>query len=203
MTKLNWGGARNNKDRVSHALTQAQCEDFLDAIKRMVANGMPPNRFLTVHWERLGIAPADCMPAITGFNRLARDWARKQGFELAVVWVRENDDGDRSKGNHWHALYHVPEPILGVFTGKMTRRWLKQIAAGKYVKGGIVTRVIGRRSSDYRNALELYRVNLEALATGYFLKGASREAAFSLDLPRWEEGGKVRGKRWGRSQNLR
>jgi hypothetical protein len=142
------------------------------------------------------------MPAITGFIRLARDWARKQGFELAVIWVRENDEGDGFKGDHWHALYHIPEPILGAFTRKMTRRWLKQLVAGEYRSGAIKTRVIGRRSSDYLKAPELYRANLASLAISYLLKGASREAAHQLSLQRWSEGGRVIGKRWGRSQNL-
>lgn len=202
MTKRNWGGARNSKERCSDALTRAQCEGFLTALRSMVAKGMPPNRFLTVHWERLGIAPTDCMPAITGFIRRARDWARKQGFELAVIWVRENDEGDGFKGDHWHALYHIPEPILEAFTRKMTMRWLKQLVSGKYRVGAVKTRVIGRRSNDYRHALELYQRNLKILAVSYLLKGASREAAFALNLPRWHEGGNVTGKRWGRSQNL-
>ena len=202
MAKGSWGGARNSKERYSDALTRAQCEGFLDALKSMIAEGMPPNRFLTVHWEKLGLAPVDCMPAITGFFRLARDWARKRGHEIGWLWIRENDFGDGMKGEHVHILLHIPEPIIGEFTRRMTRRWLLRLAGGKYVKGASRFDTIGPRASDYRQAPELYRENLGKLVVGYLFKGASKEAAHELGLPRWNDGGRIVGKRWGRSQNV-
>lgn len=197
-----WGGARNRKDRLSDALTRAQCEAILASVVAMIARGMPPNRFLTVHWEKLGVAPAECMDAISGFIRLARDWARKQGHEIAWLWIRENDFGDGMKGEHVHILLHIPEPILGEFTRRMTRRWLLRVTGGKYVKGASKFDTIGQRASDYRNAPEIYRENLSKLLVGYLLKGASKQTAHELLLPRWDEGGRIVGKRWGRSQNL-
>jgi hypothetical protein len=197
-----WGGARNRKDRLSDALTRAQCEAILASVDAMIAKGMPPNRFLTVHWEKLGVAPAECMEAISGFIRLARDWARKQGHEIGWLWIRENDFGDGMKGEHVHILLHIPEPLLPVFIRTMTRRWLLRVTGSKYSKGAARFDTIGQRASDYRNAPEIYRENLSKLLVGYLLKGASRDAARELALPRWDDGGRIAGKRWGRSQNL-
>lgn len=197
-----WGGARKRKHEFSEALTRAQCEAILASVDAMIARGMPPNRFLTVHWEKQGVAPADAFACQAAFFRLARDWARKRGNEISYVWIRENDFGDGMKGEHVHILLHIPEPLLPVIIRSMTRRWLLRVTAHKYEKGAILTRVIGRRASDYRNAPELYRANLASLLVGYLLKGASKEAARELALPRCGDGGRIKGKRWGRSQNL-
>tara|TARA_R110001606_G_scaffold88649_2_gene199635 strand:+ start:22651 stop:23274 length:624 start_codon:yes stop_codon:yes gene_type:complete len=198
-----WGGARNRKDRLSDALTRAQCLGILASVDAMVARGMPPNRFLTVHWEKLGVAPVDCLPAMSGFFRLARDWARKRGYEIGWLWIRENDFGDGSKGEHVHILLHIPESILQAFVRSMARRWLLRVTGSKYRKGAAKFDTIGQRASDYRNAPEIYRANLSSLVIGYLLKGASQEAARELALPRWDDGGRIVGKRWGRSQGLR
>jgi hypothetical protein len=198
-----WGGARNRKDRLSDTLTRGQCLAILESLDVMIAKGMPPNRFLTVHWEKLGVAPADAFDKQSSFFNLARDWARKRGHEIAWVWIRENDFGDGMKGEHVHILFHVPEPIIGKFTRRMTRRWLLRVTGRKYVKGGARFDTIGQRASDYLNAPEIYRENLSKLLVGYLLKGASKDAANALGLPRWDDGGKIVGKRWGRSQKLR
>jgi hypothetical protein len=197
-----WGGARNRKDRLSDALTREQCVAILASVDAMVARGMQPNRFLTVHWEKLGVVPAAALEKQSRFIRLARDWARKRGHEIGWLWIRENDFGDGMKGEHVHILLHIPEPIIGEFTRRMTRRWLLRVTGGKYVKGGARFDTIGQRASDYRNAPEIYRENLSKLVVGYLLKGASKEAAHELTLPRWNDGGRIVGKRWGRSQNL-
>ena len=203
MSGSGWGGARKRKNEFSDALTRAQCLAILASVDAMIARGMPPNRFLTVHWEKLGVAPADAFEKQSRFFNLARDWARKRGHEIAWLWIRENDFGDGMKGEHVHILLHVPEPLLPVIIRTMTRRWLLRVTDGKYVKGASRFVTIGQRASDYRNAPEIYRENLSKLLVGYLLKGASKEAAHELALPRCADGGRVMGKRWGRSQNLR
>jgi hypothetical protein len=202
MNGKGWGGARNRKDRLSDALTRSQCEAILASVDAMIARGMPPNRFLTVHWEKQGVAPADALNRLSAFRNLARDWARKQGHEIGWLWIRETDFGDGMKGEHVHILLHVPEPILRAFIQPMTRRWLLRVTGGKYVKGASRFDTIGPRASDYRNAPEIYRENLSKLLVGYLLKGASKDAAHELGLPRWGDGGRIVGKRWGRSQNM-
>jgi hypothetical protein len=197
-----WGGARNRKDRFSDALTRAQCEALTDTLKASISLNMPFNRMLTIHWENLGVAPADSLAVLTAFNSLARNWAHKRGYSIAFVWIRENDFGDGSKGEHVHILLHIPEPILREFIETMTQRWLLRVTGCKYVKGTARFDTIGQRASDYRNAPDIYRENLGKLVFGYLFKGASKEAARELSLSRWDDGGRIVGKRWGRSQNL-
>lgn len=201
MSGNGWGGARKRKQDFSVAVKRAQCEAILASVDAMLARRMPPNRFLTIHWEKLGVAPADAFDKQASFFKLARDWARKRGHEIAWVWIRENDFGDGMKGEHVHILLHIPEPLFPAIIRSMARRWLVRVTGRKYVKGAILTRVIGQRASDYRNAPDIYRKNLSKLVVGYLLKGASKEAAQELGLPRWDDGGKIAGKRWGRSQN--
>lgn len=197
-----WGGARNRKDRFSESIKLEQCEKILETVRVSLGLDMPFNRMLTIHWEKLGVVPADGLAVLTAFNSLARDWARKRGHSIAYLWIRENDFGDGSKGEHVHILLHIPEPILREFIQPMTRRWLLRVTGGKYIKGAARFDTIGQRASDYRNAQEIYRENLGKLVVGYLLKGASKEATRELGLPRENDGGRIEGKRWGRSQNL-
>jgi hypothetical protein len=80
---------------------------------------------------------------------------------------------------------------------------LLRVTGSKYSKGAARFDTIGQRASDYRNAPEIYRENLGKLVVGYLLKGALKEVAHELALPRWNEGGRIAGKRWGRSQNFK
>jgi hypothetical protein len=61
---------------------------------------------------------------------------------------------------------------------------------------------IGQRASDFRNAPETYRANLSKLLVGYLLKGAAKDAARKLGLPRCDDGGRIVGKRSGWSQKF-
>lgn len=201
MKENSWGGARNSKDRCSDALTLLQCSQIISVVRHSISIDLPFNRMLTIHWEKLGVEPSNCFAVLSAFNNLARNWARKRGYSICCLWIRESDFGDGSKGEHVHILLHLPEPILRDFVQSMTRRWVLKVTGGKYVKGAIKFDTIGQRASDYRNAPAIYRANLSKLVIGYLLKGASKEAARKLSLPRWGDGGRIVGKRWGRSQN--
>lgn len=172
----------------------------------MVSRGLHPNRFLTVHWQSLLgdiYCAAHCIDYQRRFFELARGWANKRGCPIAYLYVRENDFGDGSKGDHAHILLHIPEPIAPIFTRAMTRRWIKRAIGGPYIKSGVKYRIVGRRADNYINNKPLYFENLDHLLHDYMLKGANREAARALALKQYGKGGIVTGKRWGRSQNLR
>ncbi len=97
------GGARNSVSRTSEALTLADAEKLLAATKRAIARGRPFNRFLTVHWEAMGLTDWEAMAATTAFLKYLREWLR---CETAYVWTRENGDG---KGSYLHILTYFPE----------------------------------------------------------------------------------------------
>lgn len=83
----------------------------------------------------------------------------------------------------------------------MTRKWINA-AGGKYsAKVSKIVPVGGRLDCADTNPGH-YRANVEAMAN-YMVKGSADAVAkeLSLNLRKWS--GRVIGKRWGRTQNLR
>jgi hypothetical protein len=194
-TRNGWGGARSRRDRTSDALTLQQAEKLIAAAHRAIGLGLPLNRHITIHWERAGVADADAAAATARFLKLAGDWLAKRGQRFAWVWSRENGG---TKGSHVHILAHVP---AGGEIGGLQRRWLRRATSSPYRKGTIHTARVGGTASAWRTAPAVYRDNL-AVVLGYALKGTETAAAAKLGLPKQEPGGRIRGKRCARSQNL-
>lgn len=121
-----WGGARNNA--VSTALTAKQIAGLRSSFKRAIMVSLPFNRFVTVHWGALGIEDHNAAKATGRLIKLASDWCATKGIKMTWCWVRENDDGDGSKGNHVHIALHCPSEVP---IGRMWRRWLKRLTIKK------------------------------------------------------------------------
>ncbi|MEN3976448.1 hypothetical protein [Emcibacter sp. SYSU 3D8] len=190
-----WGGARNRRDRVSHALTLKQATNIIEAARYAIRIGLPFNRHITIHWETAGIPDSRAAWATGRYLKLMGDWVAKQGGCIAWVWVRENGDG---KGSHTHILVHVP---AGLPIGSIQRRWLRRITGKPYKAGTIHTTRIGGTLAAAQAVTEAYLANLgEAVA--YVLKGASADSAAALGLDKLEPGGSIIGKRTATSQNL-
>jgi hypothetical protein len=194
------GGKRERKGRITYTLTAKQCADIINAVFDAHARELPFNRFVTVHWERAGRKPDQGATATQAFIKSIRDWLHAQGLPFAYIWVRENDFGDGTKGDHVHILLHLPK---GKTLGRLQRRWLKSITGKPYEKGAILTRVIAGHSQAALNAPEHYWVNVCTLAE-YVLKGGTKRdlEALGLEGCRWGEGGRVMGQRCGMSRNL-
>lgn len=187
-----WGGARNRADRVTYGLSAKQVADTIDAAATAWAIGLPLTRHITIHWERAGV-PDDRAAAATGaLLKLASQFLQKRGHRFAYLWVRENDDGDGSKGSHVHILAHIPLAAASAFTG-MQRRWLRRVTGRIYRAGVIRTTRIGRTLRAATATPEAYGGNL-ASVVAYLVKGASDGVAGGA--------GRVVGKRSGRSQNV-
>lgn len=197
---LGWGGARNRADRVSDGLTAKQVTALWRAVGRATDIGLPLNRHWTIHWGRLGLLDSEACTATGALLTLVRDWLRKQGLPFAYVWVRENDAGDPDKGSHVHILLHLSEYV--VWSGWRTRRWIERATGRAYRTGASCTKVIGRSRKTAYAATEAFLVNLGAVAA-YVAKGASIDAVEALGRDWSQPGGRIIGKRWGRSQNLR
>lgn len=195
-----WGGARNRANRVSHELTAAQVAATIDAAATAWARGMPFNRHITIHWERAGVPDSRAAVATGAFLKLVRQFLRSRGERFAYVWVRENDAGDGSKGSHVHILAYVRPDAAAAFTA-MQRRWLRRVTGRAYRAGVIRTARIGGRLRTATAAPEVYRANLAAIVA-YVLKGALPDATRARDLVRYSDGGRIIGKRVGRSQNV-
>lgn len=184
---------------MSHVLSPDEQAAILSAIVKAKESGLPLNRMVTIHWERAGVRPGrDCAKATAAFLKYAGDLIRRHDGVLAYVWVRENDRGDGSKGDHVHILCHVPE---GITLGRWQRGWIRRISGGSYRAKTILTRSIGGSIRAATSNPDHYDANLMAAAE-YILKGGTAEAARALSLGRWGEGGRVIGKRIGISKNL-
>lgn len=192
------GGVRERKGKISNALSVNAVRRIGTAIDTASFVGLAFNRFITIHWELAGIAEIDAPRATAAFLKYARDYLASKGLPFAYVWVRENDDGDGSKGHHVHILAHLPR---GQSLGPLQRRWIKKITGQKYRSKTILTCTIARHAEAAYNQPSLYQLNL-AVLRDYVLKGASFDAAATFSLPSWRRGGKVMGKRFGMSKNL-
>lgn len=194
------GGARNRADRTSAGLTEKQVRAIFAAVARASAIDLPLNRHWTVHWTRAGVTDDKACAATGALLTLVRDWLRKHGHRFACVWVRENDDGDGSKGSHVHILLYVPIELK--WCGWRNRRWLERVTRRAYVARTSRTQVVGGSKSAAKPSLAPFRANLRAI-TAYISKSAPTGALRALGVDRHGEGGTVIGKRWGRSEALR
>lgn len=203
-----WGGARNRAERETLALSLQQARGLVAAVTHATAIGLPMNRLVTVHWGALGLTDAEAAKATGRLLKLLREALAERGLPFACAWVRENDDGDGSKGSHVHVLAHVP--AAGAATLRRLRAWARLAAGGRfnkrtgriegpaYVADAVDTRRIGGRLSVGR---ELHAVN-QAMVLAYLLKGTNKQTAEKLKLERLEPGGRVIGKRAGWSENV-
>jgi hypothetical protein len=192
------GGARPRRGKISDALDVKQVQQIMQAIIAAHLIGLPFNRFITIHWERAGLTGLDAARATSRFLKLARDNLASKRLSFAYVWVRENDDGDGSKGDHVHILAHLPK---GQSLGRWQRRWIRGITGKAYRTKVVHTRMIARHSDAAHTMPALYRLNL-AILSDYVLKGASFDAAKAFAVPTWRLGGKVTGQRMGMSRKL-
>ena len=198
---LRHGGARNSKARISDVLTLSKAQATIAAAYQATKIGLPFNRFVTIHFERAGMADAEAATATGDMMKLATDWMRKRGYEIAYAWVRENDTGDGSKGSHVHILYHCPE-ALPIGRNRMWQKWICNVSDRPYRAKTIRrSRAIGPTLNSYLNNPPAYLQNLDRVLA-YVVKGVSPADAITLGLPEQEAGGRIMGKRAGQSQNL-
>ncbi|MBO6825361.1 MAG: hypothetical protein JJ879_04110 [Sneathiella sp.] len=191
------GGARNNADRESYALTVAQVDNLKAAQLHAGKIGLPLTRMITIHWEAAGV-PLEGMARATGrFIDLLSKALARHGSATAWLWTHENCG---LKGGHCHLLVHVPSGLVAVIA-RLQLGWLRRITGGVYRARVIHSKPIGGRLGLEGSNPELYLANLEK-ALAYLLKGASVEAAKKFKLHRIKPGGRIIGKRCGTSQNI-
>ncbi|QUL38138.1 hypothetical protein [Erythrobacter sp. JK5] len=189
------GGARNFKNRVSTALKQEHAEGILRAIAVAELRGMPLNRFWTVNYEWAGIDDCDGTAFIGKLLELCHKYARARGGVFAAVWVREIGS---KNGAHVHIALHFP--FGWKLSGHLIRKWIKQ-AGGQYSRKVSKMDAIGGSLICATTNPILYWANMETVAS-YMVKGSAGSVANELGLSLRKWGGRVIGKRWGRTQNL-
>ncbi|MDK2768015.1 rolling circle replication-associated protein [Sphingomonas sp.] len=158
---------------------------------------LPLNRFLTINWERAGIANA--AEATRLFLKLASDFCRTHGSELAYLWTLEHTE---RVGVHAHIMMHVPHE-LGARFGQRQRGWFKRVG-GRSAKGNLKTKHVGHSSRAYLHRDRdggAFAKDHRSVAE-YILKCCSFEVKRELGFQRQTHSGAVAGQRYGRSQNL-
>lgn len=186
-----WGGARHRV--VSTALTAKQVAALTAVSYRAITDGRPFNRMVTVHWGALGLGDSEAARATGRLVKLASDWCASKGVKMTWGWVRENDDGDGSKGSHVHLALHCPASLP---IGRMWRRWLRRICKRGYARGAVRSRSIGPTLGTYATNPALYSENLCAVLA-YMAKGVRPAEARALGIRHTEPTGRVIGKRAG------
>lgn len=192
------GGARERRGKLTTLLSERDADLIEAAVIAAFQAGVPFNRFLTIHWGKGGLMPHEGADATHAFAKCARDWLRRRGCRPLYLWVRENDHGDASKGDHVHMFWHLP---AGVSLHPMQLRWIKRITGRPYVKGTILTKVIAAHSkAAWRSPLQ-YLIDLRTV-TDYVMKGAPDASSGPYRAREWGEGGRVIGQRFGMSREL-
>ena len=208
---LRHGGARQK--RSSAHLTASQVRGLWSAGLHALALQRPLTRFVTVHWASFGLGDSEAMAATSRLLTYWRDWLRDRGVPWAVVWVRENDNGDSSKGSHLHVLVHVPVNAQLSFSRFTQSASVRAAQAAKRISGAVRSRAVGSIGMETRSPAS-YRANL-ARALRYLSKGMGQSSVplvihyteclapeTVFELPSSELGGVVIGKRCGWSKSL-
>jgi hypothetical protein len=185
------GGARRRRGEESTFLTLRQCRAVIDGASRAGAAGTPFNRFITLLWERGGLAGADATAATRSFVKLASDWMRLPPRRLCWAYVHEW--GARN-GAHAHVLLHVPPDLKSAF-GRMPLQWAKSILPSRYVAGVVDTKIIPGADAPGDVSWDLYGHSLTA-RIHYMLKAAPAEMEAELSISEWGRS------RWGQSSRV-
>ena len=194
--KGSWGGARNRRDRESHALSFDQVQNLNAAAAHALRIGLPVNRHVTLHLAKLGIEGAAVMPVLSRVFKSCREYLQRHGDGTAFIWVRECGPS----GDHVHIAIHLPDDCARRFLRRL-RLWVIAASGASYCKGVQRTRKFVGWSALQRGEPATYLENLSAVYA-YMVMGADCEAHMRAKLTKRRAGGLIIGKRCGTSQNI-
>jgi hypothetical protein len=163
-------GGKRQRAGASTGLSAHHAQTIVQAGIASIICDRPFNRFITIHWGALGLGDDDAFKATAKLMTLARDWLRDRGATADWLWVRENDEGDGSKGSHVHWLVHLPDAHRMAFLARLKGWCAKAAGARRYVANALMTRPIGQNVDSWCNAPDSHCANLRAV-TAYLLKG--------------------------------
>ena len=183
---------RNLTEHISARAAKQLAQAALSAFEQ----GYPLNVSLTIHFRAADIEPAHAQIFITRFFKLAGDWLCAVGHvPRSYVWALESP-GD--KGLHMHALLHVPYHQCGDFRRRCPG-WIEK-AGGRLDHG--VLKIKDVDCSPLSARVDDYLDKGLGGAVKYLLKGSDPGFCKKAGINHSPQG-RIRGKRTGRSQNLR
>lgn len=140
---------------------------MIECAETALQDGYPLNRFITILWERAGIAPNQNAATTARFIKLASDWARRHGYRLRWAFVQESGP---KNGAHVHILMHVPK-VHDLAFASMPLKWVKRCLGKPYT-----AKTLQSQKIEFSNAVCTNARAYEAALMGkvhYMLKCAS------------------------------
>ena len=102
------GSDRSRRKKVSKYITKQQAQNLLDALAFADEIALRFNVSIDINWLLFGGTTDDKTRIARCQERLSK-WCHRQGFPLALIWVREI--GKRG-GTNTHMLVHVPPWLM-------------------------------------------------------------------------------------------
>lgn len=157
-----------------------QCRALIDAAISAAHVGKPFNRFITLLWERSGLANADATSATRDFIKRAGDWSRYHDERLCWAYVHE---WGRKNGAHVHILLHVPKRLKDEFR-VMPLRWTKAILPGRYISGTTKSKPVLGGHAPHDVSWDVFGISLGA-RIHYMLKAAPPALEAEVEVVGW------------------
>jgi hypothetical protein len=89
-------------------ITVPQATNIVEAVRFAKSISLPLVAHLTIHWAYTDVGDDADGKLFAKFREGLNKWARRQGFTLACVWVRERMSGGQAEVVHCHLLFHLP-----------------------------------------------------------------------------------------------
>jgi hypothetical protein len=139
-------------------------------------DGYPFNRFITILWQRAGIAPDQNAATTARFIKLASDWAQRRGYRMRWAFVQESGP---KNGAHVHILLHIPRAYDLAFS-PMPLKWVKRCLGTPYK-----AKTLQSQKIEFSNAVDTNARAYKAALMGkvhYMLKCAPRALEETLGM---------------------
>lgn len=168
-------------------LTAEQVNALFSACKTAYEMGHSLNRFITIHYDDYADEKRP-QTFIKSILEKSRKWLLKRGLPVAYLYVIENG---KRKGIHVHLLIHIPPHYQREYKTAM-RKWLPF----EWTRKRINVQTIKYPDYGVISALDGIYGNLR-----YICKSIDPQTPIMGIQPKYQ--GKIYGRRWGISKNLR
>lgn len=176
-----------NKSYYRHShkyLTAKQVETIFSAAEKAYYQGMPLNRFFTIHYNDHA-DPKNPQAFVTDILGHTRKWLQHRGLPVAYAYVIENG---KTKGIHAHILIHIPKHYQRDYKQAL-RRWLPF----EWTKKTVTVKPV-----NYPDYGQLSPLSHIYGVLRYMCKGIDPETPVRGIRPRYQ--GEISGRRWGTSK---
>lgn len=109
----------------SYYIEKSDALNFKAAVQRSIEQQMPPNRFMTINLEAIGVDPKGCCAEWKAIRDKIQRYYKISGYFFVCLWVFENSTNN---GVHLHALIHEPSPKPDKTLSSIVREHFKTVS---------------------------------------------------------------------------